>query len=452
MNNKIQIQVIRYVVASLIISIAFLCFFSGISQATESVKEDQVPSSSLTSHITADEAFLGMKNLPRDLQILVSSHLPYDEKCQWRLISKWHRDLIDLTFFGPVYDPYYIATFSSETSGGTIGGHIFDLVKTAQYRIIIASDKCTNEEFLDDLLTLNIGREKPLEIRIATGQDKDTDELLIKEKYGGIVWQSIPSHSGKMHNKFIIVDDCLVITGSPNLTYAAYNYNIESFVALHHRFIAQLYSRYYEYIVSGKDKYDSTQDEYCRVAKMMDVFNNAPGNLIKICLAPILNIKTFVIDELESSQVIDINMFLICRATIQDNDIVDNLLKIAREGAGITIKIDEGQYKKHAYVRRALGPLVELDQEIYKVSKKREKWSTRTQKIRTLPQFHDKLVLIQHQNGGKKVFIGSAGFTEHVQDNVNLENMVLLYMPVIYDQLLIHFNSINGSRLNVTKL
>lgn len=441
--------------------VVIVSFLSGNTHGMESSKEDhdqpkekQIAHS--LSHISltaSDEALLGMMRLPYELQLLVSSHLPYEEKCQWRLISKGFKDYIDLTFFGPVYDPHMrITTFSSETSGGMVGEHILDLLKTAQHRIIIASDKCTNEEFLDDLLAMNSHRDEPLEIRIVVGEDTNTNQLLTQEKYSGIVWQSIPSHSSKMHNKFIIVDDCFVITGSPNLTYAAYNYNIESFVAIHHRFVAKLYSRYYEYIVSGKDKYDATQDEYCRVGKMMDVFNKAPINPIKVCLAPILNIKTFIIDELKSSQLVDINMFLVSRATMPDDDIVDNLLKVAREGASITIKVDEGQYKKNSYVRKALEPLIELDQTIYKVLKKREKWSTKTLKIRTLPQFHDKLVLIQQKDGRKKVFIGSAGFTDHVQDNLNLENMVLICMPEIYDQLLIHFNSINGSRLNVTKL
>ena len=95
---------------------------------------------------------------------------------------------------------------------------------------------------------------------------------------------------------------------------------------------------------------------------------------------------------------------------------------------------------------------MELGQTICTVSKNSEEWTTRTQTVRTRPQFHDKLVLIQQKDRKKKVFIGSAGFTEHVQDNVNLENMVLLCIPGIYDQLLIHFNSINSSRLNVTRL
>ncbi len=54
----------------------------------------------------------------------------------------------------------------------------------------------------------------------------------------------------------------------------------------------------------------------------------------------------------------------------------------------------------------------------------------------------------------KKVIIGSAGFTDNVQDNLNLENMVLIKVPEVYDFLLDHFNSINDSitSLDVKKI
>lgn len=388
------------------------------------------------------------------------SFLSSADKAQMRLLAARYRDYVDLTFFGPVYDPHMqMMPFSSEISGGTIGSNILRFLGAAQSRIIIASDKCTNEEFLDDLLALPVSvTGRPLDIRIVTGEDPKTQATLPNPKYAGvIIHQAIPSNSdrsGKMHNKFIVVDDTLLITGSPNLTFAAYNYNVESFVAIQHRFVARLYLRYYEYIVSGKNKYDHRQEEYQRVRKMMEVFNKAPGNPIQVCLAPILDISTFVVQGLNSSQVIDINMFLVSRASAPDNDIVDNLLRAVRGGAGVTIKVDGGQYRDSAFMRAALTPFKDIGQLVYTVSKNPEKMRTKTKEIRTIPQFHDKLVLIRHRDGSKKVLIGSAGFTDNVQDNLNLENMVLLEGPAVYDMLLNHFRSINDSRGNlvVTKL
>ena len=189
---------------------------------------------------------------------------------------------------------------------------------------------------------------------------------------------------------------------------------------------------------------------------MLHGFNNAPGNPIQVCLAPILNIRTFIVRELDSLRVVDINMFLVSRAHPSDGDIVDNLLRVRRDGAIITVKVDGEQYRGDAsgYMPDALAPLQAAGVEVYAVSKRSEKMRTRTKMIDTIPQFHDKLVLIRHADDSRKVFIGSAGFTDNVQDNLNLENMVLLKISSVYERLLAHFAAINSSRgnLEVTRL
>ncbi|MBN9413406.1 MAG: hypothetical protein J0H12_05740 [Candidatus Paracaedimonas acanthamoebae] len=369
-----------------------------------------------------------------------------------------------------VLDPNMeISAFSSETSEGTIGSNIFNFLRQATSSIIIASDKCTNEEFLDDLIGLTDGIEGVLpnvSIKIVTGEDEKTTTALSKDKYlGRITHQAIqgnPDRSGKMHNKFIIVDDALVITGSPNLTYAAYNYNIESFVAIHHQYLAGLYSLYYHYIISGKDKYDETQVEYQRVKDKLELFNT-PENPLQVCLAPILSVKDFVTPQLVSSQIININMFLISRAEPQDSDIIAHLIRAVQGGAQLSIKVDGLQYRLSRYMPLALAPLIAQDQSVYTVVKTPERITTRTitRPFRTKPQFHDKLVLIMQADGTKKICIGSAGFTDNVQDNMNLENMLLLKiseenvkLQPIYTNLLAHFNSIDSNRtgLAVTKV
>lgn len=446
MNNK-SLKSERWEWTSFVSGMIFLSFLSGNIHCAEGSTEEIDPIKVKQTAISLQHS--NLVTLPEACHFRIISYLRNDERHSWRLAAQKYRNFIDLTFFGPVYDPQMqVEVFSSETSDGTIGGHILNLLGKAQRGVVIASDQCANEEFLDDLLELFRNREHPVEIRIVTGQDPGTKRLLTQDKYAGIVWQSIasnPDKSGKMHNKFIIVDDHFVITGSPNVTYAAYNYNIESFVAIYHRFVARLYYRYYEYIISGKDKYDSTQDSFCRVAKMMQVFNTAPNNPVSVCLAPILDIKTFIIQELNASQIIDINMFIVSHHEPKDDDIVTNLMRAADDGAHITIKVDDGMYRKEDFMQEDLDDLLEHNVTVYTVSKKPEKMRTKTKEITTIPQFHDKLVLIQQRNGLKKVFIGSAGFTGNVQGNLNLENMVLLRDPRVYDLLLLHFNGIDTS-------
>jgi phosphatidylserine/phosphatidylglycerophosphate/cardiolipin synthase-like enzyme len=392
-------------------------------------------------------------SLNRASQFFFVSLLDPKDKENLRLTSQGFKLFIDWFFFGPVYDPAAdVQAFSSEISAGTIGSNILDLVKRARQQVVISSDKCTNAEFLDDLLDLQ--KKKPLEIKIVTGVDSATKRLFEDKKYSVFSYRPIPSNpdnSGKMHNKFIVVDQETVITGSPNMTYAAYNYNVESFVAIRHRFVARLYLRYYDYLTSGKNKYDATQEEYRRVKKMLDVFNNAPENPIQVALSPIWNIKSFVVKELTERLLVNINMFLVSHAQAKP-DIIDSLEQACKKGAKVCIKVDGEQYKDQPYVRDALVKLrTTLKQEVYAVLKKSEKKQTKTKEITTIPQFHDKLVLLEGKDGSQKICIGSAGFTDNVQDNLNLENMVLLHKhPKVYSELLLHFQDIQHNHKNLT--
>ena len=187
-----------------------------------------------------------------------------DEACReiWDIEDGTYREILDAKAAErETYDPHMrVEPFSSEMSPGRVGDNILGILRTAQRRVVIASDKCTNEEFLDDLLMLRTPGGGALEIRVVTGEDRKTDEALRKYR-GRLVHQSVkrnPDRSGKMHNKFIVIDEVCVITGSPNSTFSAYNYNVESFVAIYHRFVVKLYLAYYGYLVSGKNKYDDT--------------------------------------------------------------------------------------------------------------------------------------------------------------------------------------------------
>lgn len=400
-------------------------------------------------------------------QRLAICEMAYQESCfiYFDEISNRHKQVLRQSYDTLVelekreaFDPgIRIVPYSSEISPGTVRSNILQIVQScAKKSVIIASDKCTNEEFLDDLFPLIGSDGNPIEIRIVTGDDRTTASLLTQEKYvtrmtHHKVLCNSGGRSGKMHNKFIVIDDVCVVTGSPNMTFAAYTFNVESFVAIHHRFIARMYTAYFNYITSGKDKYDSSQPEYERVGHMLELFNGNPDSPIKVCLAPIRDIKMFVCRGLTSSRVIDISMFLIGHASEQNGDILDVLQSLIGRGSSLTLKVDKNQYDGDAagFMKAALIPVQQLGAKIFKVMKASERVATRTKIIDSKPQFHDKLVLLTYHDGSYGVFIGSAGFTANVQDNLNLENMVFLTLPEIHVAFKNHFDSINATRENL---
>lgn len=244
-----------------------------------------------------------------------------------------------------------------------------------------------------------------------------------------------------MHNKFIVVDGQKVITGSPNFTYAAYNYNIESCVVIENPYIARLYQEYYEYII------DQTEEKKTRVRELMNKWNNVENIPVQVCLAPLINIAEFIINRISAVQIININMFLISKANNPDNDIVTYLSNASKEKAKVTVKVDAKQYNQCEFMKDAIQALMDNDVTVSTVEKNSQRVNTRTKNhVRTIPQFHDKLILVEYKDGTKKVIIGSAGFTTNVQDNLNYENMVSINDATTYNFLLNHFNSIENSR------
>lgn len=273
-----------------------------------------------------------------------------------------------------------------------------------------------------------------------------TNDLLSKSKYAGrIVHHAIAGNadkSGKMHNKFIVIDDTAVITGSPNCTYQAYNNNIESFVIIINRYVAYLYQAYTHYICSGKNKYDNTQPEYQRVARMLNFFNNSQ-NILQVCLAPITNIGHFVPVYFQQASILRISMFLVSN-NASPPDIMRELEKVVTSGGTVSIKVDKEQYDTMGFVRKALKPFITRKQSVETVSKHPAKMGGFT------PALHDKLILIEKVDGTKFVIIGSAGFSTNVQQNLNLENMVMIMDPSVYNFFLGHFNKlVSGPTMTV---
>ncbi len=352
--------------------------------------------------------------------------------CVKSYFEKWH----DYKKFKVKYlkCPLSFQYCSSETSPGTIGSNIINYVSSCfPKNIIIASDQFTNETFLDQVLGL-----PGIVLTIITSDSHPkTNTTLKKTKYTGkMEHHSIAGNankSGKMHNKFIVINDTAVITGSPNCTHQAYNSNIESFVVIINQYVAYLYQAYAHYICSGKDKDDGSQPEYQHVAKMLSFFNMSQTTL-QVCLAPIVNIGHFVPQFFPQASILRISMFLLSNNSAPP-DIMKELMKTVEDGAKVSIKVDKGQHAQD-FVQKALKPFIERKQSVETVSKHPEKTGGLN------PLLHDKLILIEKRDGTKFVIIGSAGFSTNVQQNLNLENMVIIMGEDAHNFFSAHFNAL----------
>lgn len=332
---------------------------------------------------------------------------------------------------------------SSETTPGTIGSSIFAYISSCSPKnIIIANDQVTHESFLDQVLGL-----PGIVLTIITSDSHPTTNTTLKKtKYTGrITHHAIAGNankSGKMHNKFMVIDNTTVITGSPNCTLSGYNNNIESFVIIINKYVAYLYQAYARYICSGKDKYDSTQPEYQHVERMLKFFN-ASQNTLQVCLAPIINIGKFIPHFFQQVSILRMSMFVLSNNS-PPPDIMKELEKIVQSGTTVSIKVDKGEFDKKEFVQKALQPFIDKGQQVETVRKHPAKGRDRD------PLLHDKLILIEQKDGTKFVIIGSAGFSTNVQQNLNLENMVMISLPEAHTFFSAHFNAlVSGPTMTV---
>nr|WP_032112571.1 phospholipase D-like domain-containing protein [Candidatus Paracaedibacter symbiosus] len=284
-----------------------------------------------------------------------------------------------------------------------------------------------------DMGTAQLLRSKEL-IRLITGDnEKASPEILGIFNYNFDFTHKITvvttSGKCKMHNKFMSIDGLSLMTGSPNLTWSAYNNNIEcSIIFQNNSELTNLYSTYFDYII--KDPKDNGE-----IIKQLRLFHERQGKELNICLAPIVNVKEFIKENIEGAREILINMFLISRANSPSTDIIAGLEKAAKNGASIKIRVDAQQYhdpQNGSFMRPALHFLKKNKNiKIYKVGMKNG------------GLFHDKLLLIIKNNGDKIVILGSAGFTKSVQNNLNYENMIAIKNnDTIFEYYKRHFDGI----------
>lgn len=122
---------------------------------------------------------------------------------------------------------------------------LFSLLDSAKKKVLVAMYWITEYVIVDKLISL---KQKGIDVQIIFDESSlRSTELMNKLLNNNIVPIIFPSETegiGKMHNKFVVVDDTAVLTGSANFTETAFNpashyFNYENIVILYSKEIAQ---------------------------------------------------------------------------------------------------------------------------------------------------------------------------------------------------------------------
>lgn len=247
-----------------------------IQQSSLSIKSP----SSLSSNPNDSKEFFKIiiKNVIKRNELGLGDYL----RC--RLLCKEIKSFIDDLLFPKIKgEMCFIKPFSSELLSMKLTGEvIYQILSMADKTIKIASDQFSpncwlvkppgysrgkSESFLNKLL-----RDKPnLNISILIGEEPRPNDLEQLKKIKGVfqnrfqykILSDLPpaereqkkNIKRRMHNKFILLDEIGLLTGSPNATYPAYHYNVESFVfRTKNNPLNGIYNKYYEYMYNVNKK------------------------------------------------------------------------------------------------------------------------------------------------------------------------------------------------------
>ena len=311
-----------------------------------------------------------------------------------------------------------------------LGDEVANFLNNSQLNIRIAVDQFTDKP------TAEILAQREGNIELITGDNESASEKVIgilKTRLGDNNFlQNSSGKNYKMHNKFIVIDNSSIMTGSPNLTPQAYKKNVESALIIqNNQEFSQLYIDYFEEMKVAINNPVGWSPPLGFDIKVRGF--NSKSN-VKVCFAPLLPLQDFIQEHLKDSKEIYINMFLMSRGDNPSKDLIRALEIQARTGTSITLRVDGNQYDSQKYMKDALQFLKNKKNiNILKVYVKKG-------------LFHDKLILIKKKNGAQVVVLGSAGFTTNVQANRNYENMVALYHDeTVFNYYMTHFEAVIGT-------
>jgi phosphatidylserine/phosphatidylglycerophosphate/cardiolipin synthase-like enzyme len=120
------------------------------------------------------------------------------------------------------------------------------IINNAHKNIDIAIYSLTRENIVQAIVSAN---QRGVKVRVITDYQQalnknSKDEYLIKNKVAIIT----DKHPGYMHNKFAVVDNKIVVTGSYNWTNNATNINDENMLVIYSESLSKIYTKRFEKI------------------------------------------------------------------------------------------------------------------------------------------------------------------------------------------------------------
>jgi HKD family nuclease len=354
-----------------------------------------------------------------------------------RLVSRTYRELAEGLLLRSI-GLRGVHSLDPMLRGGLMATIKAEVQKAATVRISV--DKMTDKRLLSDIF----GSARAVRSKLkALNAGSDTSAL--KAVPSEVKTLLVPKHGDeRMHTKFFVLGGDTVISGSPNISYAAMEKNSECVILIESPWIASLFREYF-----GRIQNYSESDSLRGEAASSQLEAVAPGfqqrlaefnarSPVRVALAPFADIGEFFYTELSKAKGDDlegvrivVRQYLVSQDKTNPKDLLKCLVELSKAGADVTVVVDRDAYYNDAtyyFVQPALAYL--NDGGVTCVLQERDLGSGGTGLM------HDKMILIEYSQNNKitkTVLAGSAGFSKNVLNNRNWEVMISADEDALYD-------------------
>jgi len=129
-----------------------------------------------------------------------------------------------------------------ENNGGLY--RIIELIRNAESSVKIASFSFTHEELADELLKADIEGIDVSVLMERRQRNVQNSQYARLKDFGLNI--KVDNNKNNMHHKFIVIDDKIVITGSPNFSFSGFNRNDENMLIIFNEELALGFAREFD--------------------------------------------------------------------------------------------------------------------------------------------------------------------------------------------------------------
>lgn len=268
-------------------------------------------------------------------------------------------------------------------------------INLAQKSVDVALYELSLQNLTDSLISAH---NRGVQVRILTDTDHLDWNRFVELAFNGIEVKG-DQRSALMHNKFFVIDDEEVWTGSMNMTYTGAYRNRENLIRLDNYQAAINYSEEFTQLWAGTHNQANAADNYFLI-------NNIP---VDIHFSPDDNFRSSRLQPLLQQAQHSVHMLAFSFTSV---DIAAELLLLDLQGVNVKVVVDSsqsGQSSSQYDDLLALGIDIRRDGQSHKL--------------------HHKVIIVD----GRYVLTGSYNFSENAESR-NDENSVIIDSPALAQQ------------------